>query len=331
MPITKAIKRLAPHLLGWGALFLTIALQNDLSEWEFGDYYSIGGIFGLVALATYLNLYLLIPRYLFLKNYKHYASFASLLVIATALLITFWLSELDQIDWFSRFIASIINVVFVLLMTIGGKFLIEYLRKMMKLKEIENKQLKAELNLLKAQVNPHFLFNTLNNLYGLITQNQNQQASDVTLKLADLMRYLLESSKSDVVSLNKEIQFIDDYLSLEKIRLSQKTDIKFTVSGMNKELFVAPLLFIPLVENAFKHGLNTILADSFAHFSLSVQGNELFFEAINSVGKSPENSEKSGTGLENLKKRLQLIYPQKHQLDIEQTSNQFKVILHIQL
>lgn len=331
MPITKAIKRLAPHLLGWGALFLTIALQNDLSEWEFGDYYSIGGIFGLVALATYINLYLLIPRYLFLKNYKHYASFASLLVIATALLITFWLSELDQIDWFSRFIASIINVVFVLLMTIGGKFLIEYLRKMMKLKEIENKQLKAELNLLKAQVNPHFLFNTLNNLYGLITQNQNQQASDVTLKLADLMRYLLESSKSDVVSLNKEIQFIDDYLSLEKIRLSQKTDIKFTVSGMNKELFVAPLLFIPLVENAFKHGLNTILADSFAHFSLSVQGNELFFEAINSVGKSPENSEKSGTGLENLKKRLQLIYPQKHQLDIEQTSNQFKVILHIQL
>ena len=331
MPITKAIKRLAPHLLGWGALFLTIALQNDLSEWEFGDYYSIGGIFGLVALATYINLYLLIPRYLFLKKYKHYASFASLLVIATALLITFWLSELDQIDWFSRFIASIINVVFVLLMTIGGKFLIEYLRKMMKLKEIENKQLKAELNLLKAQVNPHFLFNTLNNLYGLITQNQNQQASDVTLKLADLMRYLLESSKTDLVNLNKEIQFIDDYLSLEKIRLSQKTDIKFTVSGMNKELFVAPLLFIPLVENAFKHGLNKILADSFAHFSLSVQGNELFFEAINSVEKSTENSEKSGTGLENLKKRLQLIYPQKHQLDIEQTSNQFKVILHIQL
>ena len=331
MPITKAIKRLAPHLLGWGALFLTIALQNDLSEWEFGDYYSIGGIFGLVALATYINLYLLIPRYLFLKKYKHYASFASLLVIATALNITFWLSELDQIDWFSRFIASIINVVFVLLMTIGGKFLIEYLRKMMKLKEIENKQLKAELNLLKAQVNPHFLFNTLNNLYGLITQNQNQQASDVTLKLADLMRYLLESSKKDLVNLNKEIQFIDDYLSLEKIRLSQKTDIKFTVSGMNKELFVAPLLFIPLVENAFKHGLNTILADSFAHFSLSVQGNELFFEAINSVGKSLENTEKSGTGLENLKKRLQLIYPQKHQLNIEQTSNQFKVILHIQL
>ncbi|MFO0433917.1 MAG: sensor histidine kinase [Sphingobacteriaceae bacterium] len=331
MSITKAIQRLAPHLLGWGALFLVIILQNDLNEWEFEDYYSIIGIFCFIALATYINLYLLIPRYLFLKKHKHYASFASLLVIATALLITFWLSELDQIDWFSRFIVSIINVVFVLLMTSAGRFLIEYLRKMMKLKEIENKQLKAELNLLKAQVNPHFLFNTLNNLYGLITQNQNQKAAEITLKLADLMRYLLESSKADKVSLNKEIQFLEDYLSLEKIRLSPKTDLKFTVSRIKKEIFITPLLFIPMVENAFKHGLNTISTDSFAHFSLSVQGDELFFEAINSVGKSPENSEKSGTGLENLKKRLQLIYPQKHQLDLEQTSNQFKVILHIQL
>jgi sensor histidine kinase YesM len=331
MTIGKKIKHVVPHLIGWGALFLVILLQNDLYEWEFDDYYNIGGIFGLMALATYINLYLLIPRYLFLKKYWHYSSFVSLLVIATALLIAFWMSEFDQIDWLSRFIVMVINVVFFLMITSGGRFLIEYLKKMMKLKEIENKQLKVELNLLKAQVNPHFLFNTLNNLYGLITQNQNKQASDVTLKLADLMRYLLESSKSDVVSLNKEIQFLEDYLSLEKIRLSQKTDIKFTVSGMNKELFVAPLLFIPLVENAFKHGLNTISADSYAHFSISVQGNELFFEAINSVGKSLENTEKSGTGLENLKKRLQLIYPQKHQLDIEQTTNKFKIILHIQL
>ena len=91
------------------------------------------------------------------------------------------------------------------------------------------------------------------------------------------------------------------------------------------------MLFISLVENSFKHGLNTISTDSFAHFFLSVQGNELFLEAINSVGKSLKDSEKSGTGLENLKKRLQLIYPDKHQLDIEQTRNQFKVILHIQL
>ena len=331
MKIGKKIKHVVPHLIGWGALLLVILLQNDLYEWEFEDYYNIGGIFGLMALATYINLYLLIPRYLFLKKYWHYSIFLSLLVIATALLIAFWMSEFDQIDWLSRFIVMVINVVFFLMITSGGRFLIEYLKKMMKLKEVENKQLKVELNLLKAQVNPHFLFNTLNNLYGLITQDQNQKAAEVTLKLADLMRYLLESSKADKVSLKKEIQFLEDYLSLEKIRLTNNTAIRFEVSGIVSDVFVAPLLFIPLVENAFKHGLNTITADSFACFSLSVQGKDLFFEAKNSLGKSLENSPESGTGIANLRKRLQLIYPNNHLLDIQKSNDEYKVVLHIQL
>jgi sensor histidine kinase YesM len=331
MTIGKKIKHVVPHLIGWGALLLVILLQNDLYEWEFEDYYNIGGIFGLMALATYINLYLLIPRYLFLKKYWHYSIFLSLLVIATALLIAFWMSEFDQIDWLSRFIVMVINVVFFLMITSGGRFLIEYLKKMMKLKEVENKQLKVELNLLKAQVNPHFLFNTLNNLYGLITQDQNQKAAEVTLKLADLMRYLLESSKADKVSLKKEIQFLEDYLSLEKIRLTNNTAIRFEVSGIDSDVFVAPLLFIPLVENAFKHGLNTLTADSFAHFSLSVQGKDLFFEAKNSLEKSLENSPESGTGIANLRKRLQLIYPNNHLLDIQKLNDEYKVVLHIQL
>jgi LytS/YehU family sensor histidine kinase len=225
----------------------------------------------------------------------------------------------------------VINVVFSLLMTSAGKLLFEYLQKMIKLKEIENKQLKAELNLLKSQVNPHFLFNTLNNLYGLITQNENQKASEVTLKLAELTRYLLESSKKEKVSIKRELQVIEDYLCLEKIRFSNNTDIKFDISGIDKEVFVAPLLFIPLVENAFKHGLQTVTEKSFAHFSLAIQGDDLFFEAKNSIGKKFQNYSTSGTGITNLKNRLQLIYPEKHQLDIENTANFYKVTLHLEL
>jgi LytS/YehU family sensor histidine kinase len=202
---------------------------------------------------------------------------------------------------------------------------------MIKLKEIENKQLKAELNILKSQVNPHFLFNTLNNLYGLITQNENQKAAEITLKLAELTRYLLESSKKEKVSIKRELQFIEDYLCLEKIRLSNNTDIKFDVSGIEEEMFVAPLLFIPLVENAFKHGLQTVTEKSFAHFSLAIQGDDLFFEAKNSIGKKFQNYSTSGTGITNLKNRLQLIYPEKHQLDIENTANFYKVTLHLEL
>ena len=320
--------RVLYHLAFWSFFILLFWQQNpdantrDILTWFI--------LLGVSASVVYANLYILFPNYFFKRNYLVYLLLLVLTIGLGAFILWFIIPSANanfNLPLFQHFI----NLFFIVVITSSFKFFREYSRKQELLIKAENEQLKTELALLKSQVNPHFLFNTLNNLYGLITQNQNQQASDVTLKLADLMRYLLESSKTDLVNLNKEIQFIDDYLSLEKIRLSQKTDINFKVSGMNKELFVAPLLFIPLVENAFKHGLNKILADSFAHFSLSVQNNELFFEAINSVGKSTKNSEKSGTGLENLKKRLQLIYPQKHQLDIEQTSNQFKVILHIQL
>jgi len=327
----KIFNRIIPHILGWGALFLVVLLQNDLKVWDVEDYYILSGFIGFLGIGTYINLYLLIPRYLFVRRYWHYAIFASTLVVSTALLLTLWMSDFDHIDWFPRLIVNSINMVFVLLLTSGARLLIEYLRNMMKLKEIENKQLKAELNLLKAQVHPHFLFNTLNNLYGLISQNQNQRASEVTLKLADLMRYLLESSKSDKMSLNKEIQFLEDYLSLEKIRLSKKADISFEVGSINKETMIAPLLFVPLVENATKHGLQTISENCFAHFSLALQGNNLFFEAKNSVGRSLEIQPQSGTGISNLRKRLQLIYPEKHKLEIERTETIYTVTLHLQL
>jgi len=329
--ISRKLVHILPHPLGWGALFLVVLLQNDLNAWDADDYYILTGFIGFLGIATYINLYLLIPSYLFKRRYWHYIGLVFTLVVVTAYLLTLWMSDNDHIEWFPRLIVNSINIVFVLLLTSGPRLLSEYLRNMMKLKEIENKQLKAELNLLKAQVHPHFLFNTLNNLYGLITQNQNQRASEVTLKLADLMRYLLESSKSDKMSLNKEIQFLEDYLSLEKIRLSKKADISFEVGSINKETMIAPLLFVPLVENATKHGLQTISENCFAHFSLALQGTNLFFEAKNSVGRSLEIHPQSGTGISNLRKRLQLIYPEKHKLEIERTESFFKVTLHLQL
>jgi sensor histidine kinase YesM len=325
--------KLLLHLLGWGILLLLVLLQNDLSDWNDEDYFLFAIVLVCIGIVAYINLYFLIPRYLFAKKYAHYTGFLFVLVFLTASLITWIINDLDldSIDWSSRFVVTLIALTALALLTSGGKLLVEYLRKMMKFKEIENKQLKDELTLLKEQIQPHFLFNTLNNLYGLITQDQNQKAAEITLKLSDLMRYLLESSKTDKVSLKKEIQFLEDYLSLEKIRLSKNTDIRFEVSGIVSDVFVAPLLFIPLVENAFKHGLNTITADSFAHFSLSVQGKDLFIEAKNSLGKSLENSPESGTGIANLRKRLQLIYPNNHLLDIQKSNDEYKVVLHIQL
>lgn len=329
----KNIVKLLFHALGWGVLLLLVLLQNDLSDWNGEDYFLFAVVLVCMGMVVYINLYLLIPRFLFTKKYAHYTGFLFLLVFLNASLITWIISDLDleSIDWSSRFVVTLIAMVSLALLTSGGKLFVEYLRKMMKFREIENKQLKDELTLLKAQIQPHFLFNTLNNLYGLITQHQNQKASEITLKLSDLMRYLLESSKTDKVSLKKEIQFLEDYLSLEKIRLSKNAEIRLEVSGTDKEVFVAPLLFIPLVENAFKHGLQRITTGGFAHFSFAIQGNDLFFEAKNSMEENVAVQAKSGFGLDNLRKRLQLIYPEKHQLDIESTSSFFKVTLHLQL
>lgn len=320
--------RVLYHLAFWGFFTLLFLQQNPEADSQ--DYLAWFTVLGVSAVVVYVNLYLLFPKYFFRKKYIVYSLFLVLTMGLGAFSLRLLFpsgNDSFTLPVFQHFI----NLFFFIVITSSFKFFREYLRKQKLLIKAENEQLKIELSLLKSQVNPHFLFNTLNNLYGLIVQSQNQKAAEITLKLSDLMRYLLESSKTDLVSLNKEIKFIKNYLALEKIRLNENTEIKFEVSGTDKEVVIAPLLFIPLVENAFKHGLLTISDESFAHFSLSVQGKDLFFEALNSVGKSLDKHLKSGTGIDNLRKRLQLIYPQKHQLEIEETETLFKVTLHMQL
>lgn len=321
--------RVLYHLAFWCFFIFLFWQQNPNSSTQ--EYLAWFKVLGVSASVVYANLYLLFPKYFFKKYYLVYSLLLFLSIgfgALTLIVILPFGNATYTIPIFQHFI----NLFFIVLITSSFKFFREYSRKQELLIKSENEQLKTELSLLKAQVNPHFLFNTLNNLYGLITQNQNQKASEITLKLSDLMRYLLESSKTEQVSVHKEIKFLEDYLALEKIRLSKKASIKFETALSKNEVFIAPLLFIPLVENAFKHGLQTVNEeDNFAHFSLSVQENQLFFEAHNSIQKNLNLHIKSGTGLDNLKKRLALIYPAKHQLEIEKTQTSFKVTLFLQL
>lgn len=319
--------RVLYHLAFWGFFILLFWQQNpNATTQEYLVWFIVLGVAGLV---VYINLFLLFPKYFFRKKYIIY----SLFLFVTISSGTFTLRLLfpsGNSSFSLPIFQHFVNLFFIVVITSSFKLFREYSRKQELLIRAENEQLKTELNLLKSQVNPHFLFNTLNNLYGLITQNQNGQASEITLKLSELMRYILESTKTEKVSLKKEIQFLKDYLVLEKIRLSPKADIRFEVYRLEKDIFVAPLLFIPLVENTFKHGLQSISDSSFAHFSLSRQGNEIYFEAQNSVGKNLSKA-KSGTGLKNLRKRLELMYPEKHLLEVEQNEGIFKVILQISI
>lgn len=315
------------HTGFWLFWILLYWYQNQPIDYQ--NFFFWIAIMLVLAVVIYINLYVLFPFFLFKKKYWLYTSFVVADILFGGLLITYLLPKESGLSL--PLFQNILNVSFFVIISSSLKFLREFFRKQELLIKAENEQLKTENSLLKSQVNPHFLFNTLNNLYGLILQKNTEKAAEITLKLSDLMRYVLESSKTEKVSLKKEIQFLQDYLSLEKIRLAQQANIRLEVSGFDNDVLVAPLLFIPLVENAFKHGLQTLSDNSFAHFSLSIQGNELFFEAQNSVGKTLSNQPKSGTGLNNLRKRLELMYPEKHFLEVEEKQNVFKVNLQIQL
>jgi sensor histidine kinase YesM len=320
--------RVVYHLTFWSFFAFLFLLQNPTSNLQ--DYIDWFKILGVCAVTGYINLYFLLPKFFFLKKYLIYIILLFFLLGLGAFTLKLSLST-SNTSYTASIFQHFINLFFFILITSSLKFLREFVRRQELLTKLENKHLKIEISLLKSQINSHFLFNTLNNLYGLIMQNENGKAAEITLKLSDLMRYLLENSKIETISLQKEVKFLEDYITLEKIRVSQKSDIHFEIAVIDKDFFLAPLLFIPIVENAFKHGLNVISEKKFAHFSLAVQKNELFFEAQNSVGMSLSKQDKSGTGLDNLRKRLQLIYPDRHQLEIEKTTTFFKVTLYLQL
>jgi len=188
----------------------------------------------------------------------------------------------------------------------------------------------AELKLLKAQLNPHFLFNTLNNLYGL-SVIKSDSLPNLMLKLSDLLRYSLYDTKDKFVPLEKEITYLENYISLENIRLEDKTTIQFTKSGPIALKEIAPMMLIVFVENAFKHLSSMDDVESRVVVDIAVTDNSLEFSCTNSIDEKsngfPMESGKSGIGLKNVKKRLALLYPERHKLNINRSTDSFDVQL----
>lgn len=178
----------------------------------------------------------------------------------------------------------------------------------------------TELELLKSRVNPHFFFNTLNNLYGLVVE-KSDQAPEVILKLSDMMRYTIYEGDKKLVLLSDEIAYLESYVELHKIRYQKKVDIKFNHS-IHDQVKVPPLLFINLLENAFKHGVEGLTEDAFIHMELGIEKKQLHFKIANNYDlDSPDK--KGGIGLANLKKRLTLIFPKKHQFEITKINGRY--------
>jgi sensor histidine kinase YesM len=193
----------------------------------------------------------------------------------------------------------------------------------------------AKLDSLKSQINPHFLFNALNTLYGTSLQENAERTSEGIQKLGEMMRFMLEENMQDKITLNREIDYINNYISLQKLRTQTSPDIVIETSIDDKvnTLSISPMLLIPFIENAFKHGIS-LREKSHIKISLHIEGNSLYFDVYNSVHPKPETDlEKNhqAIGLENVKQRLQLLYKKKHELIIRENANEYFVHLTIQL
>lgn len=198
-----------------------------------------------------------------------------------------------------------------------------------KRKELEKEKLNSELAFLKNQISPHFFFNTLNNIYSQIAINQTD-AQDSVLKLSKLMRYLLYESENGSTTLGRDISFMNNYIDLMKLRVSEKVSLDVDFPQDHADLEIPPLIFITFIENAFKHGIS-YQNPSFIRISLKVEGPSLIFHCQNSIGRKPSEGPvvDSGIGLDNVTKRLQLLYPDRHQLEISKEENLFDVMLTI--
>lgn len=229
--------------------------------------------------------------------------------------------------------SGLLSSLFILFFVSSAALTIKLVRSNMKQKEAEQeiikKKLETELQFLKAQTNPHFLFNTLNNIYAL-ARKKSDNTAEVVMKLSKLLRFMLYESQRKNISIAEEIQVLDDYIELEKIRYNEKLNFTFTKDIDNSTQSIAPLILLPFVENAFKHGASESRFGSYINIVLKLNNGNLYFMIENSNAEETKNAQIEKIGLINIRRQLELLYPD-HSLEIYKNNKLFNVALKITL
>jgi len=344
------------HLLVW--IVLIILPQIIISRYSGNNNFIAWGFYVnafIIGIIFYINYFWLVPKF-YMNNRKTIYFVLALVVVFTFYFVLDYTNQalhnpdrerrvaesvqegvreqrfqrppfkLMQIYGYS--LMSIVIVGF----SIGLKAIEQHSASEKRHKELEKEKLNSELAFLKNQISPHFFFNTLNNIYSLVEINSDD-AQAAILKLSKLMRYLLYESEHGETLLSAEIEFMKNYVDLMQLRVSKKVDVNIELPENNTDMKIPPLLFIPFIENAFKHGIS-YRDKSFIKVLMTTGQNKISFLCENSVAadkKEKHDENHSGIGLENVKKRLQLLFPGKHNLNINSTSDTFTVSLEIEL
>ncbi|WP_276482830.1 sensor histidine kinase [Paraflavitalea pollutisoli] len=327
------------HLLGWLLLF---------AGWHFFRYQDYPRNTGWIitalkvadlALMVYITNYLLIPRLLYRKQYVLFALVFLVVVTACSWLKLYLEGQIMHrpalFNVFNetkrRFYDNVIP--HILLVSTGAaiKLLVDYARAQRRLGEVSKEKAEAELNFLKSQINPHFLFNSLNAIYFLIDK-QNTTARQTLLQFSDLLRYQLYDCNADTIDISQEVAYLQDYIRLQQLRKDEQYEVQVTVDPAVQGFSITPLLLIPFVENAFKHLSHYPDRRNFVHLHLSKVRDRFHFSIVNSKEPHQRSTEpRGGIGLNNVRRRLELLYPGKYDLQIEHNDATFTVALNLQV
>jgi hypothetical protein len=341
----KILKKLPLHLLFWIVVWFFFSSFFSVGSKNENFIFWFSSILSTIAIASsYVFAYYLIPDFLIAKKHKQfilYSFYAGVFIVCAVLMtvvfgfVFFYNLEFQQMPALTKNSGVILVCVFLIIaLTSAFKILKDTYKSLDEKKTLENKFLQTQLQLkeqelkfLKMQIHPHFLFNTLNTLYGFALR-KSEKAPEMILKLSNLLDYILYQVDKPLVLLQDEINHIEDYVSLEKSRFQEGLHITFHKDLMDDTLEITPMLLLPFVENAFKHGTQ-IDGVVTVKIKLKVDENELNFSIENSA-KNEANSKK-GIGLENIKKRLEMLYPKNFFLEIIQEKKLFKINLKIPL
>lgn len=339
----QKIKQVLLHVIFWLGvlLFYSYFFENNPEHRKDTILFALFLMPTTIA-TTYVASYKLIPDYLLVKRYWRFALYSlyTFIISLYLLFVTIFFSfiyisnfQYTEMNPLTKNVFVIFSAVYLIVIVVSAFKLLQLnLSQTSKAKALETKildtQLKLkeqELNYLKMQIHPHFLFNTLNTMYGFALKKADQ-TPDMILKLSNLLDYLLYQAKKPVVSISEEIAHLEDYIELEKMRFNDTLNVDFNYNIEDENMSIAPMLLLPFVENSFKHGhLNHGVLD--IKINLFAQGQQLDFSVINTYCKSQNTN--SGIGLINIKKRLELLYQDNYTLQITEQKDYFKVKLQL--
>lgn len=292
----------------------------------------------LKIVTTYFILYFILPRYVITRQYAQFFLILLVLIIVSSLIFRFTIYKIVQPYYypdsefhfwnFAKMLWGTFEVFSVAAIAVSIKLFKQKYASVEREQELQKEKLQTELSFLKAQINPHFLFNTLNNIYGLSLKNS-PQTSDAILKLSELLQFMVHDGAAEKIKLTDEIKTLNDYIELEQLRYGDRLTVNLDIELDNEEELIAPLLLIPFVENSFKHGASESRFDATISISLQLKQGTLSFTVTNSKEGTSENS--VGIGLKNISRQLELIYGKHHHLEIKDLKDTFIIHLVIHL